>query len=200
MKQFFASTKLLSVALIVLFFVKANGQITPMGLSTGNKAPNFSAMDQSGKKITLFEELKKGAVVIVFYRGQWCPYCNKQLKQLEDSISMITDKGATVLAITPEKPENIVKTIHKTNATYPILFDDGLKIMKQYDVSFVVDTATILKYEKYGIDFKMANGKNGANLPVPTVYIINREGQIVYRHFDPDYTKRTTVKEILANL
>jgi peroxiredoxin len=120
---------------------------------------------------------------------------------LEDSLSLITGKGATLVAITPEKSENISKTIEKTKATYPILFDDGLKIMKSYDVAFAVDNKTIEKYKGYGIDFTTVNGaNNGAHLPVPALYVINKNGRIVFRHFDKDYTKRPSVADILAHL
>lgn len=172
----------------------------PKGLNVNDKAPAFAATDQNGKVFDLNDQLKKGDVVLVFYRGQWCPYCNKQLKSLEDSLSLIMAKGATLVAITPEKPENISKTIEKTKAAYPILFDDGLKIMKSYDVAFAVDDKTVEKYKGYGIDFSQANGNNGANLPVPAVYIINKEGKIIYRYFDADYRFRASVAEILAHL
>jgi peroxiredoxin len=173
----------------------------PKGLNVNDEAPAFSAKDQDGKTVSLKEQLKNGAVVLVFYRGQWCPYCNKQLKKLEDSLSLITGKGATLIAVTPEKPENISATIEKTKATYPILFDDGLTIMKSYDVAYAVDEKTIESYKKYGIDFNVVNGeKNGTNLPVPAIYVINKEGKIVFRHFDKNYTKRASVAEILAHL
>lgn len=175
-------------------------QPSPKGLQLNNKAPEFSAKDQHGKLITLSAELKKGAVVIVFYRGQWCPYCNRQLKGLQDSLSFIKKKGAALIAVSPEKPGNISKTVEKTMASYAVLFDDGLKIMKSYDVAFSVDSNTVEKYKKNGIDFYDANGGNGATLPVPTVYIINTEGIIVFKHFDPDYRKRVTVQEILSHL
>jgi peroxiredoxin len=166
-----------------------------------DKAPDFKAKDQSGKPVNLEEQLKKGPVVLVFYRGQWCPYCNKQLKKLEDSLSFITSKGATLIAITPEKPENISKTIKKTNASYPIVFDDGLVIMKKYDVAFEVDKKTVERYKGYGIDFTEVNGaNNNEHLPIPALFVIDKQGTIVFRHFDPDYTKRASVADILAHL
>lgn len=175
-------------------------QQTPKGLQVNDKAPEFSAKDQLGKLVSLSAELKKGPVVLVFYRGQWCPYCNRQLKGLQDSLSFIKEKGATLIAVSPEKPENISKTVKKTNASYAILFDEGLKIMKNYEVAFSVDSSTVERYKKYGIDFNEVNGSNGATLPVPTVYIINKEGKIIFKHFDPDYKKRATVQEILLHL
>ena len=120
---------------------------------------------------------------------------------MEDSLQQIKAKAATVLTVTPEKQENISKTIAKTNSTFSILHDEGLQIMKLYDVAFKVDDKTIETYKKYGIDFNEANGDiNGANLPVPAVYIINKEGKIVYKFFDADYRKRSSVKEILEHL
>ncbi|MEP6711088.1 MAG: peroxiredoxin-like family protein, partial [Ferruginibacter sp.] len=192
--------KIILLAIILIQAACAIAQTEPKGINVDDKAPMFIGMDQSGKSFDLKNELKKGPVVLVFYRGQWCPYCNRQLKELEDSLSLITGKGATLVAITPEKSENISKTIEKTKATYPILFDDGLKIMKSYDVAFAVDEKTIEKYKGYGIDFTNANGAaNGANLPVPAVYVINKDGTIVYRHFDKNYTKRASVAEILEH-
>jgi peroxiredoxin len=175
-------------------------QQAPKGLQVNDKAPEFSAKDQHGKKVSLSEELKKGPVVVVFYRGQWCPYCNKQLKGLQDSLHFLLSKGASLIAVSPEKLENVQKTVEKTKASYPVLFDDGLKILKSYDVAYNVDSNTIAKYKGYGIDFNDANGSNGAVLPVPAVYIINKQGIIIFRHFDADYTKRVSVKEILAQL
>ena len=192
--------KLIFTLLISIGFFLSNAQTKPSGLQVNDKAPEFTAKDQNSKVISLKEELKNGKVVLIFYRGQWCPYCNKQLKSIEDSLSLITAKGATVLAITPEQPANVVKTIEKTKATYSILTDDNLKIMKEYDVAFAVDPATVEKYKGYGIDFLLSNGNNGANLPVPAVYIINTKGNIIYRHFDVDYTKRASIKEIIDNL
>ncbi|MDE3252677.1 MAG: AhpC/TSA family protein [Bacteroidota bacterium] len=190
-----------SFCVAVLMTVTVSAQNAPKGLNLNEKAPDFSARDQYGKNISLSNELKKGAVVLVFYRGQWCPYCNRQLKQLEDSVSLIQQKGATVVTITPEVQENIQKTITKTKASYSILHDEGLRIMKSYDVAFKVDDKTIETYKKYGIDFLTANGQeNGANLPVPAVYVINQEGRIIYKHFDTDYRKRASVKEILSHL
>ncbi|MEO8108658.1 MAG: peroxiredoxin-like family protein [Ginsengibacter sp.] len=192
--------KFIITLLAATFTFFCNAQTKPAGLQVNDKAPEFTAKDQNGKVISLKDELKDGKVVLIFYRGQWCPYCNKELSHLEDSLSLITSKGATVLAITPEQPANVEKTIGKTKATYSILTDDNLKIMKDYDVAFAVDPTTIEKYKSYGIDFSLANGNNGANLPVPAVYIIDKNQNIIYRHFDADYTKRASVQEIVDHL
>jgi peroxiredoxin len=192
---------LLTVTLLLMTNLTLFSQDKPKGLSVKDKVPDFTAKDQSGKTINLKSQLNKNSVVMVFYRGEWCPFCNKELKALEDSLKFIIAKGAVVLAVSPEKPENIAKTVEKTKASYSILYDEGLKIMKSYGVSFKVDSLTIVKYKTYGIDFNMANGEvNGANLPIPAVYIIDKKGIITYRYFDADYRKRPTVKELLSHL
>lgn len=88
----------------------------PEGLKMGDTAPDINAMDQDGKKVQLKELLKKGDVLVIFYRGQWCPFCSKQLNKVNDSLSFIRAKGASVIAVTPETPENIKKTVEKTKS------------------------------------------------------------------------------------
>jgi peroxiredoxin len=191
--------------ILFLFFLSLNAyplfsQQSPEGLFINSKAPDFRAKDQTGMEIRLKDVLKKGKVVLMFYRGYWCPYCNRELKRFEDSLQLIISKGATLLAVTPEKPESITKTIEKTSATYSILFDEGLKIMNAYNVSFEVPENTLTRYRNTGIDIEKSNGSNGKYLPVPAVYIIDKESTIIYRFFEPDYKKRPTVQEILDNL
>ena len=188
-------------AAFILFSFVLSAQEKPEGLFINSKAPDFKANDQYGKEIRLKEILKDSLVVLVFYRGQWCPYCNRYLKKLEDSLQMIKEKGARLIAVSPEKPENIGKTIEKTKATYPILYDKDMKIMKAYDVAFELDEKTVSRYKNADIDLADANGqKNKVILPVPAIYIIRKEGTIVYRFFEPDYKKRVSVQEILDNL
>ena len=195
------STLLFSFLLIVSSFVFAQTEtVYPAGLKVGDMAPDFNAKDQNGKTVSLKQALKNGPVVMLFYRGQWCPFCNKQLSRFSDSLSQLTAKGASVLAITPENAENVKKTIEKTKASFPVLEDEGLTIMKLYKVNFAVDENTITKYKGYGIDFDKANGSNGANLPVPETYIIGQNGKIKYVFFNTDYRKRASVQEILNNL
>ena len=190
-------------ALVFALFISyyATSQEAPEGLFLNSKAPDFKAKDQNGNEIRLKDLLKKGKVVIIFYRGQWCPYCNKYLSKLADSLQLIKDKGATVVAITPELPENITKTIEKTKADYSILYDEDLKIMKAYDVEFEVPENVLTRYRNSGIKIGENNGtKNGNFLPIPATYIIDKESTITYRFFQSDYKKRPTIKEILDNL
>lgn len=192
-KAFFLLTLIFSLLL-------ADAQEKPEGLFIGSKAPDFKAKDQDGKEVRLKDLLKKGKVVLVFYRGYWCPYCNRELSRLQDSLALIQEKGATVVAVSPEKPENIKQTVEKAKAGYPVLYDEGLKIMKGYDVEYEVEETTLARYRSSGLDIEKNNGPNGKFLPVPAVYIIDKESTVTYRFFDADYRKRPSIKDILANL
>ena len=190
------------LALLLISVLQSQAQEKPEGLFINSKAPDFKGKDQNGNEIALKDLRKKGPVVIIFYRGYWCPYCNKELQKLEDSLQLIKEKGAQLIAITPEKQEGIAKTIEKTKASYPIITDDELKIMKAYDVAYQVDTKTIDRYKMASIDLAANNGQKpeAVYLPVPAVYIIGKDGEIKYRFFEEDYKKQAAVKDILNNL
>ena len=198
-KFFMAKFFLIPFLLLASSFLFA--QEKPEGLFINSKATDFKAADQYGKEIRLKDVWKDSMVVLIFYRGEWSPYCIRYLKTLEDSVHAIKNKGARLMAVTPEKPEFISKTIEKTKASYPLLYDKEMKIMKAYAVAFEVDERTVSRYKNADIDLATANGqKEKIYLPITAVYIINKEGTIVYRFFDSDNKKRPSVQEILDNL
>lgn len=187
---------LAAIALVFSMHVMAQ-----TGLKVGDTAPAFTAKDNSGKTVDLKALLKQNkSIVLFFYRGQWCPYCNKQMQHIQDSLQLLTGKNAYVIGVTPETSENIVKTIAKTKATYSIVQDKGYGIMKSYGVNYVMDEPTVTKYKGYGLDMTKANGNADNVLPVPATYVINSAGKIAFVHFDKDYSKRASVKDILAVL
>ncbi|MFC4210866.1 peroxiredoxin family protein [Pedobacter lithocola] len=189
---------ILFIALVIVLNSDANAQ---KGLSVGAKAPSFSGVDQNGKKISLQALLKEHkSVVLFFYRGQWCPYCNKHIKELQESLEQLTAKDAYVIGVTPETSDNISKTINKTSAGFSIIQDKQDVIMKAYGVNFTMDNATFTKYKGYGIDLDANNGNARRTLPVPATYIIDRSGKIKFVHFDPNYQKRASVKTLLSEL
>lgn len=185
------------------FYANSQDVVTeehPEGLKVGAQAPNFEVIDQSGDTLVLSELLKNGKVVLSFYRGAWCPYCNRQMAALQDSLQLILDKGATLIAISPEVPESNSKLIKKTGATFSVVYDKDYVVMKKYQTAFVVDKATVERYDRKGLDLKGANGNTDYILPVPATYIIGEDGVIDYVYFDTNYRTRTTVKEILRQL
>jgi len=188
---------LLLASLLIFMYISLYAQDT---LPLFSKAPLFETTDASGHKVSLQQLLQKGPVVISFYRGQWCPYCNRHMSNLQDSLSFITSLGASLVAITPEKNEEISKTISKTGAAFSIIYDEGHRIMDAYKVTFKVDGFKNLLHFAEGVNINKASGNTDNVLPVPATYIIDQDGRIIGRQFDRDYTIRMPVKDILKVL
>jgi peroxiredoxin len=188
------ATLVLSISTLLIF-----AQAGTQQLAVGSKAPSFNTKSSTGK-FNLKKALKNGPVIVMFYRGNWCPYCNKQLKAYTDSLGLLQAKGAQVIAISPETLEGVDKTVEKTKTTIPIISDKKLKIAKAYNVNFTLDEKTIEKYKGYGLDLNKLNGENGNNLPVPATYIIAKDGTIKFAYFNTDYSKRVSVATLLENL
>jgi peroxiredoxin len=170
------------------------------GLEVGATVENFTAQGTKGT-FKLSEELKKGPIVLIFYRGQWCPICNRHLSELQDSLKVIEAKGAQVIAVSPEKPEYLEKTKLKTNADFNLLFDENYTIANTFGVLFRPDSMSRVMYNTMlGAKLKEAHSDDSQQLPIPATYIIDKHGKVVWRHFDPNFKKRSTVKEILDNL
>lgn len=183
------------------FGIETTNSHIPLGLKTGDKAPDFTGYDQTGKQIELKKILQNGPVILFFYRGNWCPVCNRYLKNYQDSIKILTDQGFSVIAITPESIENVENTVKLHNLTYTVVYDCQEKIMQDYDLMFNVTKSyqdEVLK--EHSADIAKYNGREVAHLPVPSTYIINKDGIIVAVQFDPDYKNRASVKWMLKNL
>jgi peroxiredoxin len=173
----------------------------PNGLKVGDKAPDFTGYDQNGKQVQLKKLLEQGPLILFFYRGNWCPICNRYLKNYQDSLKVLTDQGFNVIAITPESIENVENTVKLHNLTFIVIYDCQEKIMKDYDLMFNVTKAYQDKIQlNFSVDIAKNNGRDSAHLPVPATYIINKEGIIVAVQFDPDYKNRATIKWMLKNL
>ncbi|OWP61849.1 alkyl hydroperoxide reductase [Hymenobacter amundsenii] len=169
-------------------------------LKVGAPASAFKAKDSLGREVELKSLLKKGPVVLYFYRDQWCPYCNKQLSQLQDSLQLLAAKGAQVVVVSPETQDNIDKTVGKTKASFPIIHDQSFAIMKAYRTAFTVDEPMATKYQCFGVSLKTANGADQNVLPVPATYVIGRNGKIKFAYFNPDYKQRVSVKQVAQAL
>ncbi len=171
------------------------------GLNVGAHAPMFTANDDNDVKYKLQKALKKGPVVVLFYRGQWCPVCNKHLSQLQDSLQQIYDKGATIVAISPETSAFLKQTRTKTNASFTLLYDKDYAIENAFDVTFKPEDKLVALYnERLNAKLEKSHSDASARLPVPATFIINKKGIIVWRQFNPDYRIRASVKDIIDNI
>ncbi len=171
------------------------------GIDVGDNAPMFKAMDADTNQFSLEDAIKKSPVVIIFYRGFWCPVCNKHLGSIQDSLKMIEEAGAKVIAISPEKPEYLDKMAEKTGAQFTLLYDEDYKIANAYDVTFKPTSMQLFTYNTIlGGKLKKTHSDDSQRLPIPATYIVNQKGIISWRQFDPDYKNRSSVKEILNAL
>jgi peroxiredoxin len=171
------------------------------GITVGMNAPLFSAIDADSNLFSLEKAIEKGPVVLIFYRGFWCPVCNQHLGSIQDSLRLIEEKGARVIAVSPEKPEYLDKMAEKTGAQFTLLYDEGYRIADAYDVTFKPGAATLFTYNTFlGANLKETHSDDSQRLPIPATYIVGMDGKIAWWQFDPDYKKRSTVKEILENL
>lgn len=166
-------------------------------LKQGALAPNFSGTDQFGKSFELYEALESGPILVVFYRGEWCGYCNRYLTEIMNLKAEFDKRNIRLVGISPETPDNREKTIEKNSIDFPIIQDVDMKISDRYGLTFELDAKTLTKYEGYGINLKAANGNDLNSLPVPATYFISREGLIQYVHYDPNYSKRANLNEVL---
>jgi len=171
------------------------------GLKLGMMAPDFSLGNAYGKQVNLSSYLKKGPVVLVFYRGAWCPYCNIHLHALLESVPVFKKYGAEVIAVTPQTPDKSVEQVKKDPLSFELLSDLNYDVAKAYNLYFDVAPELHTFYKsKFGIDLEAYNGKDRLGLPVPGTFVINRQGKIVAMHAELDYTKRMEPDEILKVL
>ncbi len=171
------------------------------GLQVGAMAPGFTALEAGGGSFSLENALKEGPVVLIFYRGYWCPVCNKHLAQIQDSLNLIIGMGATVVAVSPQKPEYLRRMEEQTEAEFRLLYDEGYAIADAYDVTFNPDKKQLFMYNTVlNANLKETHSDKSQRLPIPATYLVGRGGRIAWRQFDPDYKNRSNVADILGAL
>ncbi len=191
---------LLSVGMLLLSLVVV-GQISDDHLELGDKAPQIVSVDQNGKQIDSKTILQDQQILLIFYRGNWCPHCMKHLSSLQSHLQEFKDKGIYVLVVSPESEERTVETSNLIESSFSIIHDSGNKIMNDYMVAFEVNEKTVPNYyEKLNERLATYNVDNNNVLPVPATYLINQDGKVSYVHYDPDYKNRSDLNEILKFL
>ena len=164
----------------------------------GSAMPDVSMQTADGKPITLKEQVGGKPAVLVFYRGGWCPYCNTQLSELRKIRKPLKDLGFQMIAISPDGPAELTKTLGKEKLDYTLLSDSKADALRAFGIGFRVDDPTIDKYKGYGIDLEKASGESHHALPVPSVFIVDGMGVLQFSYIHPDYKIRVPGKVILA--
>jgi len=170
------------------------------GLKIGERAPDFTLPNAFGKTVSLYDELKKGPVVLVFYRGAWCPYCNLHLNILKQAQPQFGRYGAQIIAVTPQKPDRSAGQIKKAHYAFEVLSDLDSSVMKAYKLYFKMDPELNKLYMRLGLDVAAFNGPGRTELPVPGSFVIDRQGIIRAMHADTDYKQRMEPADILRAL
>lgn len=178
----------------------ANSGIIDRTLKVGDRIPAVTLPDATGQSFSVQAALEQGPVVLAFYRGGWCPYCNLELKALQAVLPDIQAAGAILIAIAPETPDNSLSTSEKNALTFAVLSDVGNKVSREFGLVFQLPEALRPIYKGFGIDIEAYNGDPTFELPVPATYVVAPSGEIVYAFADADYTKRAEPADVVAAL
>jgi len=171
-----------------------NDGITAHAVDVGQKAPDFSLPDQIGDTVSLHSVLQRGPAVVLFYRGEWCPYCDLTLRAYQRILPSITALGASLIAISPQTPDSTLTTVEKKELTFAVLSDVGNVVARKYGLVFVTPEAA----RHPGIS--AGNGDESWELPMPATFIVAQDGIIRLAFVDADWTHRLEPAELLKAL
>ncbi len=184
---------------VATYKLKASG-LESNCLNTGQTAPNFTLPDNTGELFTLSQATEQQTIVISFYRGGWCPYCNMELEALQTMLPKIEATGAKLIVISPELPEKATETKQRNGIEFTILHDEGNKLAKRFGLVFSLDKSLRPIYHDFDLDIPNYNGDTSYSLPIPATYIISKGNKIMADFIDADYTKRMEPSQIVADL
>lgn len=164
----------------------------------GSRVPHLVFTLEDGTVRNIASYYEKAPVILLFYRGGWCPYCMLELQAYQKILPEIQKQGATLIAIAPDTYKEIAKTKRKYNLDYLIISDKDNMLAKRMGIAFKVDEQTQEIYKGFGINLADSQGNNANELPMPGTYVINKQGKIEYAFIDPDYTKRAEPSDVLS--
>jgi len=177
----------------------ASGQ-ADRALKTGGRAPKFTLPDTHGRLVSSADLLARGPLVLTFYRGIWCPYCNMDLQAIEAAADEIRALGASLVAISPQTAPNRRKSERENELSFPILSDHGNAVADEFGLRYRLPDELIAVYKSFGNDLTIGNGEDSWTLPMPARYVIGTDGVVAYAEVNPDYTRRPDPSELLPPL
>jgi len=169
-------------------------------LNVGAKIPSFSLSDSTGKIVKSRDLFKSGNLVIVFYRGAWCPFCNTYLRSLQKRLTDINAAGGTLIAISVENPDTSMQVSKKNEVAFTVLSDPNLDTARKFGIVYELPPETNAQYKSYGIDLATKNSMSKPELPLSATYVVDRKGKIRYAFLEPDYKKRAEPDVIVEEL
>ena len=159
-------------------------------IQPGNVFPQFHLTDQTGNKVSLGDLLAKGAILISFYRGEWCPFCNLELRALQAHLNEFQQKGVTLVAVSPELPDQSLSTSEKLSLKFPVLSDVGNQLAKQLGLLFAQPDSMRTVFDKLGVDWKQRYGNDDLEVPVPATFLVDRKGIVRNTFVNPEFRYR----------
>ncbi len=178
-----------------------NGPISRNTLKVGDRAPAIVLGNAKGETVDVGTLLRKGPVIVTFYRGGWCPFCNLELKAFQDVLPRIIAAGASLIAISPEKPDESLSTAEKNALTFEVLSDVGQKVGRAFGLVYEFTDELKSVYVGFGLDIPARNGSAGEwALPISATYVIDPDGTIIYAYTDADYRDRADPRDVLDAL
>jgi peroxiredoxin len=159
-------------------------------IKVGDKLPSFALSDALGKEVKSEELLKKGPILITFYRGEWCPFCNLALRSLQLNLDKIQAKGVTLVAISPELPNGSLSTTEKNELKFPVLSDLGNKFARELGIIFPMPDSLRPTFKAFGHDLVARNGDDSFEVPVPAALLVDGKGTVRNTYINPRYWER----------
>lgn len=175
----------------------ASGQ-AGRALGAGARAPRFALPSATGRTVALDDLLAGGPVVLTFYRGAWCPFCDIALRALQQRQAEFTSRGARLVAVSPQIPDESLSLTEKNRLDFDVLSDLGSDVAKQYGLAFDVPEDVAAVYERLRFDMRRVNGGHPRTLPMTATYVIDQEGTIRWSFVDADYTRRAEPDDVLT--
>ena len=169
-------------------------------LRVGDRAPAFTLDGPDRVAVSSRGLLDEGPLVLSFYRGVWCPYCNMELQALEKAAPAFRAMGANLVAISPQTPVNSRRSVSSNNLTFPILSDPGNETGAAFGLRFRLPDYLLAIYTEHGIDLAASNSDDSGTLPMPARFVIDQGGVIRYAEVNPDYTRRPDPEDLLPVL
>ena len=178
----------------------ARSGLSEHALSVGSPAPSFVLPSATGRDVSLTALLAEGPVVLTFYRGAWCPYCNLALRALQGINGDIHDRGGRLVAVSPQVPDESLSLVDKHDLAFDVLSDIGSEIAKRYGIAFDVSEELAAMYVQRGLDLQRVNGGHPRTLPLPATFIIDVRGIVRWAFVATDHTLRAEPADILSAL
>ena len=177
--------------------LRATG-IESQALQVGARAPDLTLPDALGQPVRLSSLWQRGPLVLVFYRGGWCPYCNLELRAWQQQLGALKNLDAQLVAVSPQTPDNSLSTAEKNALAFPVLSDSALQAATAFGVAFEMPPELVEVYSRGGNDLPVLNGNGRWVLPVPATYLVDQNGSIAFAHIEADYRERAEPRDVLA--